>query len=429
VTSPFTAIPALLRRWGGRSILSVLDQGVFSASNFLLSLLLARWLAPGEYGGYAVAFSIFLFAAGFQNALILDPMYVLGSSQRHEEERRYIGTLVWLHFGLAAIMSAAFAGAASVLLALRSSLAGSMFSLAIASPLILLFWLFRAACYLQTRPDLALRGSLAYGIILLGLLVLLARTRHVSAFAAFLCMAAASSGGVALLFSSLGMRGQDIAWSTARVRLKAVMSENWRYGRWVTGSTVLSWVNGAIYLPLLGLFGGLAQAGAFQALQNLIRPLQQTFTSLGVLFLPHLSRQRTEQAKGNFRRTVGRIIAVNVAISVAYLLPLLFAREWIIAFLYRRSYYGEFTALIPLLWLAAILGGVTQGLSIGLKSVQRSDLLFWVYALGAFAAVTLGLVFVRSLKIEGAAIGYAMSFLVLAAGNFAVFLPYLRGRK
>ena len=120
---------------------------------------------------------------------------------------------------------------------------------------------------------------------------------------------------------------------------------------------------------------------------------------------------------------------MNVAVSVAYLLPLLLGREWIIAFVYRRSYYGEFLTLIPVLWLAATLGGVAQGLSIGLKSVQRSDLLFWVYVLGAAATVTLGLVLVYSLKIEGAAIGTAMSFLVLAAGNLAVFMPYLRGRK
>jgi O-antigen/teichoic acid export membrane protein len=72
---------------------------------------------------------------------------------------------------------------------------------------------------------------------------------------------------------------------------------------------------------------------------------------------------------------------------------------------------------------------VTQGLVIGLKSVQRSDLVFWVQAFGAVAAVTLGLAFVRSMQIQGAAIGYVMSCFLLAAGYLAVFMPYLRGRK
>lgn len=273
------------------------------------------------------------------------------------------------------------------------------------------------------------RGSLAYGVLLLGVFFLFARVRHASAFAAFLSMALAGCGGVSLLFASLGMRWKDISWSTARTQVKPVMSENWRYGRWVTGSAVVSWLNGVFYLPLVGMFAGLAQAGAFQALQNLLRPQQQGVTALTVLFLPHVSRQRIVQGKRHFRRTIGRLVAVNVLFSLAYLPPLLFAREWIVTFLYRQSYYTGFVALLPVLWLAALFGGVSQGLAVGLKSVRRSDLLFWVQMIGAVVTVTLGLVFVRSMKVQGAAIGYAISFLVLAAGNLAVIVPYLRGRK
>jgi O-antigen/teichoic acid export membrane protein len=429
VIGPFTRLRDLLTRWGARSVLSIVDQATFSGSNFLVTLLLARWLAPGEYGGYAVAFSIFLFAAGFLNALILEPMYVLGSQRSGIEVNRYLGTLVWLHGGLTVIMSVALAGGAAVFLAFRSSLAGPVLSLAIAAPFILLFWLFRAACYLRTRPDLALRGSLAYGIFLLGAVLLFFRGWHAPPFAAFPCMGLASLGGVGFLFPALGMKWKDIAWSAARPQLKAVTSENWHYGRWITGSAVVFWLNGALYLPLVAMFGGLPQAGAFQAMNNLLRPLQQSGTALSSLFLPHVARQRTMQGNSHFRRTVGRIIAVNVASSVAYLLVVLFARDWIVNFLYRRSYYMEFTTLLPLLWVSALLGGVTQGLAIGLKSVRRSDLLFWVQLFGAIATVAFGLISVRALKIQGAALGSALSGLLLVAGNLAVLMPYLRGKK
>jgi O-antigen/teichoic acid export membrane protein len=419
----------LVKRWGVKSVLSVLDQGVFSGSNFVLTLLLARWLAPAEYGAYAVAFSIFLFVAGFHNALILDPLFVLGSSRRGSDVKPYVGALVWLSLGLTAVLSAGLAAAAVVAMLLRSSLAGALFALAIAAPFILLFWLLRAECYLEARPGRALRGSFAYGLVAFAALVVVVRGRHVSSSAAYLCIALASLAAVLCLFPSVGLKREDVAWSTMRRQWGVIAPENWRYGKWVTGSAVVYWLSGTLYLPLLGSFAGLEQAAAFQAMQNLLRPLQQSATALSSLFLPQVSRQRTEHGEHRFRLAVGGIVGLNVAISLAYLALLFVARFWLVSFLYRSSFYAEFVTLLPLLWLATLLGVVTQGLVIGLKSVRRSDLLFWAHALGAAATLSLGLVLVRSLGIQGAAIGSVCSGLLLAAGQLVLLGPYLRRKR
>jgi hypothetical protein len=41
--------------WFKKGSLAVLDQGLFSGANFIVNILLARWLAPEEYGAFAVA--------------------------------------------------------------------------------------------------------------------------------------------------------------------------------------------------------------------------------------------------------------------------------------------------------------------------------------------------------------------------------------
>ena len=41
-------------RWMTKGGLAILDNGLISGSNFLLGILLARWLAPEEYGAYAL---------------------------------------------------------------------------------------------------------------------------------------------------------------------------------------------------------------------------------------------------------------------------------------------------------------------------------------------------------------------------------------
>ncbi|GIX47763.1 MAG: hypothetical protein KatS3mg131_1974 [Candidatus Tectimicrobiota bacterium] len=63
-----------LVRWARKGGLAVLDQGLFSGANFLVNILLARWLPPEEYGAFAVALSVFYLLAGFHTAVLTEPM-------------------------------------------------------------------------------------------------------------------------------------------------------------------------------------------------------------------------------------------------------------------------------------------------------------------------------------------------------------------
>src|ERR1039458_3007017 len=87
--------------WAGKGSLALLDQGLISGSNFLVGILLARWLVPEQYGAYALAFSIFLFASGFHNALLLEPISVFGPASYGKCLPAYVGKLLRLHFVLA----------------------------------------------------------------------------------------------------------------------------------------------------------------------------------------------------------------------------------------------------------------------------------------------------------------------------------------
>src|SRR3989304_6306184 len=86
-------------KWGKRVGYSVLDQGLFSGANFLLSILLARWLSPEEFGAYAVGFSAFLICFGIYNSLVLDPLMVLGSAESQTTSNEYIKKMFLVQAG------------------------------------------------------------------------------------------------------------------------------------------------------------------------------------------------------------------------------------------------------------------------------------------------------------------------------------------
>jgi len=67
-----------LREWIIRGDWAVLDQGLFSGANFLVNILLTRWLSPEEYGAFAVALSTFYLFADFHTAVLTEPMMFFG---------------------------------------------------------------------------------------------------------------------------------------------------------------------------------------------------------------------------------------------------------------------------------------------------------------------------------------------------------------
>ena len=87
--------------WISKGILAVLDQGLIAGSNFLVGVLLARWLAPEQYGAYALAFSIFLLLFQIYHSFVLEPMSVFGGSEYRDCLRGYLGQLLWLHLAIA----------------------------------------------------------------------------------------------------------------------------------------------------------------------------------------------------------------------------------------------------------------------------------------------------------------------------------------
>ena len=60
---------------------SIADQAAFSGTNFAVNVLLARWLTSEGYGAFSVAWSMYLILFALHNALIVEPMTVVGPGE------------------------------------------------------------------------------------------------------------------------------------------------------------------------------------------------------------------------------------------------------------------------------------------------------------------------------------------------------------
>src|SRR5689334_4183429 len=163
VSAPRTSPLSLAKPWLGKAATAITDQGLTAGSNFALGVVLARWLQPEQYGAYALAYSLYLLLCSLHQALMLEPLNVLGPSRFHDRLKPYIGRVLALQMivGLVTMGVLAAAGIAARLTG-HPDLAGAFFGLTIADPCIFLLSLARSACYVELAPGRAASGSILY---------------------------------------------------------------------------------------------------------------------------------------------------------------------------------------------------------------------------------------------------------------------------
>ena len=396
--------------WVGKGSLAITDQGLFASSNFLLNVLLARWLAPTDYGAFALAFSVFLLLLLFHNAVFSGPMLVFGPGKYRERFPEYLGILLRGHFALMLAVAALIAASAFVLGWLYSPAVERAFlALAIAAPFVLLLWLLRRVFYARLNPGWAAASGGVHLLIVLGVALALRAAGRLTPATGFLAMATASVTACALLLIVLRP-----TLTTDSSTIREVAADHWRYGKWVAAAACPAWVMDNIYYVVLPAWVGLTEAGGLKALMNLAQPALQGISALGVLLLPILVRDRDSGGPRAMKRTMKLSLVLFFLGSACYLMLLWGFRLQIFHFLYADKYAAYagwplvFAGLLPLAQILPVVMGGTGALG----ALERPNLGFWSGVGGGVIALTIGVPLAWMLGVGGALVGVAVSYFV-----------------
>ncbi len=420
ITERLIAVRTSAIAWIDKVIFAVLDQGLISGSNFVMGILLARWLSEEQYGAYALAFSLFLLLSQFYTSLLLEPMAVFGGSIYRTRLRGYLGTLVWMHLGTAFVIFLVLGIAASVARFMHAgaNLPSALLAVTVASPCILLFWLMRRAFYLELSPAAAVLSAVFYCVLVMGGLFIIYRHGFLSAFTAFLLMAFA-----ALMTSAFSMLRLKPVLQLMQLSpsLRESWSEHWAYGRWSLATAALLWLPSNFYFPVVSASAGMAGAGELKALLNLALPIGHTATALSLLFQPYASRINHQHGSGPLKTFTGKVSMLYAGGGLAYWSLLVIFRAPIVHFLYG-GHYENLVALVPWLALASVLQISLAGPSIGLRAMESPASVFVAYAASGAVAVLAGIPLTWKLGVQGVIVSMMLSSVV----GFAVALFLLR---
>jgi O-antigen/teichoic acid export membrane protein len=375
--------------WVHKGGCAVIDQGLISGSNFILSILLARWLVPEQYGAYAVAFGFFILISLVYGALVLEPMAVFGGSSYRDRVRGYLGSLIWIHVAMSLGIAAVFGASAFIAWKMSpgNGLGGALAGVTIASPCVLLFWLARRSFYLELSPAKAAIGALVYCGLSLGSLFVIYRRASLSPFSAFVLIGlAALVTGVYLL---VRLRG-ELPPSHMNHPLGEIWGRHWRYGSWALLSSVASWIPANIYYPLLSSFRTMAQSGQLKALMNFTLPVEQVKMALGLLFLPYAASVLEREGRSSAGSLSRRMTLVAVGVAGVYWLVVLSLQRSAFHALYSGRYM-EVAHLLPIVAIGSVAWCGSFGSSIALRAMESPSSVFIAFGLSTVASLVVGI--------------------------------------
>ena len=392
--------------WAKKGGWAVLDQGLFAGANFLINVVLARWLSPADYGAFAIAFSLFLLLATFHTALLVEPMLVFAAKKYAEQFQAYLAILIAGHMGLTA--------GVSLLLGLLAygfqefgffPLAQAFFGLALAAPAILLLWLFRRVFYVRMQPQWSAIGGFLYLVFTLLGMYGLYSIHGISSSSALLVM-----GSVSVLVSLWFAVLLHPIWPSARERLApaTVFCDHWAYGKWATAATVLQWLPSNLYYAALPLWGGLEGSAILRAVMNVLMPILHTQTAISMLFLPTFVHTFKTAGDAGLRRSVQRALVLFVGGAVVYWGVLALFHSSLLLWLYG-PHYQTYGILLVLAGMLPLWTGIDAVLSTAVRATERPAQVFWAQAVSSVVAVTLGLWLVARADTFGAIVGLCAS--------------------
>jgi O-antigen/teichoic acid export membrane protein len=340
------------------------DQGFYAGSHFLVNVLLARWMTKAEYGGLAIAFTLYSLLISFQSAIIVEPLYILGGSLYAAFERAYLRQVLYIEAVFSLLAGVSLGVAAS--LVKERVVANPLYALSIGSVFMLWFSLVRAECYLSRAASKAAGLSGIYFASNVALILVLHSSGRLTGATALFAISAVSAFLV-ILRRCLRPGGVTGA-GAGKIELKEVVREHWSLGKWLVSSSFLNL--GINFFPLwfTAYFLGIEAAGSFRAIIMLVLPLGHGMTAASNVLLPRLSQKWAVDREG-FERTVRRGSWAILLVSILFFCMCALYRNQVEWALYGPR-YRSLAGLIPMIAALPAVQAIGVLYSVALRAMR-----------------------------------------------------------
>lgn len=403
----------------GSSILAVIDQAIFSGTNFAAALLIANYAAPEQLGVWQMAMTVVLLGYFVQEALILAPYRVRYHARPLDERSAYFGSALLHQAGF--LIAAQFVLFASVIVvhlaAPQIEYEGVFAVLALFLPFILARDAARRMATIHFQNGAAALVDATCAAILLGGLALIFEFGAIDLQYAMILLGLASAAAAALWFLI-----QEVPFSLSRAHWRADWIANWALGRWTLASMLVS--NGATLLLMpwvLAFAKGEAVTGEFAAATGVAGLTNLFVNGFGNFLGPYFAKVFAQEGKARLVKAIAiPTLLFGVGLGIATLAAF-FCAESVAQILFQGKYPGVGRPIAFLFGNSWMLGlGIVASAS--LYAMHRPRANFLADCVNLVAAVVAMALLIEPWGASGAAASYLVGTMFGSSTRWIAFL-------
>lgn len=382
------------------TIITLMDQALVSGGNFLIGILLARFLGIDSYGVFALLWMVVLFGKSINQAFITKPMLSLAPKKEPAAQTEYIGILHALEIGTAILM----VGFVTVFL-----LMGQWFDITV--PTATLYWLVPVIVGLQMiyefyRKIMFVKQNVVAAFVLDILM-------YSIQFVAFVYLYLQETLSITTALMGIGVAHVIVCivgffhlnnLKVNRTALKETIAHHYTYSKWLIGTAILQWFSGNFFIIVAGWLISPAAVGAVRIVQNVMGLTHVLFLAMENM-VPVKAALHYKEGGWIQLETYLKYITKRVGIVVGgILLFLALFRTPIIEFLYGKEYI-EYSYLVIGFCLTYIFVFIGNPLRFALRTLEITKPIFVAYVLGAAFSVVLAYPLILYFELIGLLIG------------------------
>ena len=396
-----------IKHWGLKGGLAVLDQGLFSGANFLISVFLARWLGKVDFGAFAVGFAVLSFFMQIYTSFALEPMSIIGPYRYRDRIDSYLLAQVQLLFLLSIPVGIVLSLIIWLdeLISNPSTVTSVLIFSALSVPLILFPLLMRRIFYVLLKPGWAFLGS---GVYSLGLILIFFVKMHFGVLdgesSVIIFSLASFIAGLALLSILRRESSRSI-----KINVWVILVETWSFGKWLILSGVLIGLATQSQIYLTGILSSIENAGAVRILQTFIQPMMLTSTAFSALATPAMTADFASGAYKAMRRKMFQFTVALGCIALSYEFLLVFWGASLNDILFKGKYLS-LTSQIPIWGLSPILLSFFWGGVISLQASQKPQAMVIIAGCWAFFSFVPAVIIIPRLGAWGATLSMVAGF-------------------
>lgn len=390
------------------------DQVLSTGTNFALNVLVARSVAPAEFGAFSIAYVTYLLWRGLTWSICAEPFMIRYGARPEADRQRATAGSLGAAAGLGLLAGAVTAAAAALL---DGAVADALFALAVVLPPLLVQEAVRSVFLGGGRPERAVLNDAVWGVTQLVAVVALVQAGTEGGAPLLLAW-----GGSAALAALVGLL--DVRVAPDPRRLGAWIREHRTLSPWLSMEFLLTRGASQITFYTLGWVASLGAVASLRAAQVFVGPLTVLFTAGQVSLVSEgvrLAARSPRRLRWGVIRGTWVLATISVAFGVALsLLPDRIGEQLV------GDVWGDTEPLLPIMAVAVVARSLVVGAAAGSRALGEAKALLAARAIVAPVSVLAGIAGAAAFGAAGAAWSFVATSGLSAALYWRQFLRQAR---